>query len=89
MKVRNMTSRNGEGKAPNQFEITLDNGDTVFQSYDSVIVKISGGKVTLDEKQWDASNTTGRYRNQFLGEKKTDTERKIKSGEYTFANLNP
>ena len=88
MKVRNMTSRNGEGTAPNQFEITLDNGDTVFQSYDTVIAKIGGGKTTLDAKNWDYSVTTGRYRNQFLGEKKPATEHKIKSGEYTLADLN-
>jgi hypothetical protein len=32
--------------------------------------------------------TTGKYRNQFLGETKKDTEAKIKSGEYILADLN-
>jgi hypothetical protein len=84
-----MASRNGEGKAPNQFEIDLDNGDTVFQSYETIIAKRgNGGKITLDEKCWDYSVTTGRYRNAFLGENKATTLRKIASGEYALANLN-
>jgi len=89
MHVKNMTSKNGEGKAPNQFEIELDDGSTVFQSYETIIAKRDdGGKITLDEGSWDYSVTTGRFRNQFLGENKAATERKIKSGEYKLANLN-
>ena len=88
MKVRNMTSKNGEGKAPNQFEIEPGNGDTVFQSYDTIIAKNSGGKITLDKGSWDYSVTTGRHRNQFLGENKAATLKKIKSGEYLLADLN-
>ena len=88
MKVRNMQSRNSKGIVPNQFEIELDDGSTVFQSYETVIAKISQGKVTLDEKSWDYSATTGRYRNQFLGANKATILKKIKSGEYALANLN-
>jgi len=46
------------------------------------------GKVYLDNNKWDYSRTTGKYRNQFLGESKKETERKIKSGEYQLVNLN-
>jgi hypothetical protein len=89
MHVKNMTSKNGEGKAPNQFEITLDDGSTVFQSYETIIAKRdAAGKITLDTHGWDYSVTTGRYRNQFLSENKAATEKKIKSGEYALANLN-
>lgn len=75
--------------APNQIVITEDDGTRWFQSYGSMIAKITpDGKVYLDEKYWDYSKTTGKYRNQFLGEDKKQTERKILSGEYTLTNLN-
>lgn len=87
MKVRNMDGENGVVR--NQFVITGDDGSQTFQSYDSVIaIRHADGKVTLDRNAWDYSQTTGKYRNRFLGEKKTDTERKIASGEYSLADLN-
>lgn len=99
MKVENMTSSNGN-KIPNQFIITEKgegwNGNfikkEVFQSYKSVIAEVitwpDREDVTLDENYWDYSRTTGKYRNNFLGESKKETEKKIKSGEYKLANLN-
>jgi len=87
MKVTNLKSSNGNA-IPQQFEIEADNGDLVFQSYQTVIACKSGGKVTLDADMWDYSRTTGKYRNLFLHEDKAATERKIKKGEYTLANLN-
>ena len=42
----------------------------------------------LDKTYWDYSTTTGKYRNQFLGETKKETEKKIKSGEYALVDLN-
>lgn len=86
MKVQNMTSSNGN-KVANQFIITDDNA-TYFQSYNSMIVKRSEGKIYLDKNTWDYSVTTGKYRNQFLGEGIAETRNKIKSGEYTLVNLN-
>lgn len=62
-----------------------------FQSYKSIIVKIVyGGRrdVYLDNTYWNYSRTTGKYRNQFLGETKQETEEKIKSGEYILTDLN-
>lgn len=87
MQVKNMTSNKGNF-IPNQFIIDDDNGDRFFQSYDSIIVKISNGKIYLDERTWDYSKTTGKYRNLFLWETKKETEAKIKSGEYILTNLN-
>lgn len=94
MKVENMT--NGNGRAiPNQFIIHGDLGETIFQSYKSVIVRINGrigpngdGKTYLDINKWSYSKTTSKYRNQFLGENKAQTEAKIKSGEYQLIDLN-
>ena len=87
MKVRNMTSSRGNA-VPNQFIITADDG-TYFQSYNTVIAhKGSNGRISLDRAAWDYSTTTGKYRNQFLGENKTDTLRKINGGEYSLTDLN-
>ena len=86
MKVKNMTSSNGNTIA-NQFIIYNDN-EQFFQSYDSLIVKISQGKTFLDSDTWDYSNTTAKYRNQFLGETTKETQAKINSGEYILTNLN-
>ncbi len=91
MKVRNVTNANYRAIA-NQFIIEDDKGNEYLQSYQSVIVKrtwINGvAFIELDEKDWDYSNTTGKYRNQFLGETIKETRAKIKSGEYKLADLN-
>ena len=92
-----MTSASGN-KVANQFIIieSTKSGLRVsetFQSYDSIIAKrlysnVGGNKITLDRDRWDYSTTTGKYRNQFLGETKKETQAKIDSGEYKLANLN-
>lgn len=87
MQVENMTSNKGN-LIPNQFIIDDDNGNRFFQSYKSIIVKISKGKIYLDKNKWDYSKTTGKYRNLFLWETKKETEAKIKSGEYILTDLN-
>jgi hypothetical protein len=91
MKVQNMTSRAGN-KVANQFIITDDKGNEYFQSYRSTIVKkdYEGEqvKIYLDEKYWNYSNTTSKYRNDFLDEGIAITRSKIKSGEYILTDLN-
>ena len=100
MRVSNMTSNSTGRKIPNQFVITDEGRGALgnfisretFQSYKSIIaVRIeweSETEIQLDINKWDYSTTTGKYRNQFLGEKKADTQRKIDSGEYKLVNLN-
>ena len=85
-RVENMVSNKGN-KIANQFVIYTDNG-SIFQSYNSTIVKIDSGKTYLDKNTWDYSKTTGKYRNIFLNETKKDTEEKIKSGQYILTDLN-
>ncbi len=98
-KVSNFEGKNG--KVKNQFIIKEDidpmsgNCVTYFQSYDSIIAKrdrfragVATRQIWLDADKWDYSVTTGKYRNQFLGESKKETEAKIKSGEYILADLN-
>lgn len=87
MRVRNMRSPNGNN-VPNQFIIYTDDGACYFQSYNTIIVKNTGSKTILDVNYWDYSNTTGKYRNIFLGESKKETERKIKCGIYKLEDLN-
>jgi len=86
MNVSNMQSSRGNNVA-NQFIIT-DGNKEIFQSYRTVIAINEGGKITLDENKWDISVTTGKYRNQFLGEGIAETRKKIQSGEYVLAELN-
>lgn len=84
--VQNMTGNSGR-EVPNQFVIDTPDG-RYFQSYSSLIAFKGNGKTYLDERYWDYSSTTGKYRNQFLGETKKETEKKIASGEYKLVNLN-
>lgn len=83
-----MAGRTGRAVA-NQFIISDNSGGQWFQSYKTMIAVIKlDGTVMLDKNAWDYSTTTGKYRNQFLGETKRETEKKIKSGEYKLVNLN-
>ncbi len=86
MKVSNMTSNRSGREVANQFEIRTKKG-VYFQSYDSIIVFIpsNGGKTQIGP-DWDYSTTTGKYRNQFLGETRKETQAKIDNGTY---RLNP
>lgn len=100
MKVSNMLSPQSGRPVANQFIIT-DHGRgalgnfikrEVFQSYDSVIAERvewnDRTSITLDRDYWDYSTTTGKYRNEFLGEGIVETRKKIASGEYALADLN-
>lgn len=97
MKVENMTSARGN-KVANQFIITDKRYDEkenkwyttkTFQSYNSTIaIVFCTGVVLLDENTWDYSVTTGKYRNEFLGENIAETRAKIKNGEYILTDLN-
>ena len=96
MKVKNMTNSRGN-TVPNQIIITDDNG-VYFQSYDSMIAFMphdfdpgspwAHHKIHLDRTYWDYSATTGKYRNQVLGDGITETRKKIASGEYILTDLN-
>ena len=83
MKIQNMTSNNTGKAIANQFQINTSKY-VAFQSYDSMIAAIvhKTGKTAIDSNYWDYSVTTGKYRNQFLGENKAATQKKIASGEY-------
>lgn len=90
MKVRvsNLCSAKTGREIPNQFEIRCGD-DWYFQSYRTIIVKKSEGRIYLDEEKWNYSPTTSKYRNIFLGETTAETKKKIESGEYILTDLNP
>ena len=75
-------------EAKDQFLIWHSDDLLEFQSYGSTIAMKTPKGIVLDEYYWDYSSTTGKYRNQFLGEKKAETLKKIRSGEYKLKNLN-
>ena len=86
-KIQNMQSSNGND-VPNQLKIYTEQGK-YFQSYNTIIAfRPIHGKVQLDRNKWDYSTTTGKYRNQFLGEGIAETRKKIASGEYELVDLN-
>lgn len=80
--------RSGKAVA-NQFIIKTPQGE-YFQSYQSIIAFKSrvDGRIYLDAQYWDYSTTTGKYRNEFLGEGIAETREKIASGVYQLVDLN-
>jgi hypothetical protein len=80
-RVQQMETQTGN-KVSNQF-IVYCNDKIVFQSYNSIIaIKYDDGRIVLGS-DWEYSTTTGKYRNQFLGEGIADTREKIENGTYS------
>lgn len=72
----------------NCFHIYTNKG-TYLQSYKSIIAFMPNkGKTQLDARFWEYSRTTGKHRNEFLGEGIAETRAKIKSKEYILTDLN-
>ena len=89
IRIENMIGHSGN-KIANQFLVHTPNEGVYFKSYNSIIAfkPYGTGQIILDEKYWDFSTTTSKYRNLFLMEDKKTTAKKIKSGEYKLENLN-
>ena len=87
--VENFKSNRSGNPIANQFVITIENGDRIFQSYKSVIaIKTFCGKVQIDVDRWNYSRTTSRYRSIFLNENTKQTRDKINNGTYLLTDLN-
>ena len=79
IRVYNMQSSNGND-VPNQFEIYTDNGK-MFRSYNSNIAFIPNDEdIIYLGHNWDYSQTTSKYRNQFLGMDKKEILKRIENG---------
>ena len=86
--VENFKSSRSGNPIANQFKITLQNGAEIFQSYKSVVAVKCDGLTFLDRTCWDYSNTTSRYRKEFLNEDTKTTKQKIKDSVYIMMDLN-
>jgi len=87
-KVENFKSNRSGNPIANQFRITLQNGAEIFQSYNSIVAVKVNGLTFLDRTCWNYSNTTSRYRKEFLNEDTKTTKQKIKDDVYILMNLN-
>src|SRR5210317_2058921 len=87
-KVENFVSSRSGNPIANQFRITLQNGTEIFQSYNSIVAIKVNGQTFLDRTCWDYSNTTSRYRKEFLNEDTKTTKQKIKDDVYVMLDLN-
>jgi hypothetical protein len=66
-----------------------DAGNRFFQSYDSIIAKVNKrDEIILDEKYWDYSRTTSKYRNDFLNMTTKEIKQQIEDGRIRLENLN-
>jgi len=74
-----------EPQSPN-CELVVVNGYSILYSYGSPVV-LRYGKVYLDERYWDYSNTTGKHRNRYLDENIETTRRKIENGTYELVDI--
>lgn len=83
MRVTQMINDKGRPVRNHFILYNEETGERFFQSYDSIIVKIHKGKVTLG-KNWYYSVTTSKYRALFLGETTKETQAKLDSGEYLY-----
>ena len=88
--MKNLRVKNLEynGRAvPNQFLITYINEEgkkvKIFQSYNNMILKFEGFGVVEVGKNWNASKTTGKYRNLLTRMKKKEFE-KFLENHYEF-----
>ena len=80
--VKNLASRNGRGIAPNQFELTFENGK-VFQSYKTMIAVRYNGKLYLSPSHI-YSNTTSRHCTAWSGYNSKERIAGLKNGNFTF-----
>lgn len=78
--VENLPSRNGQNTAPNQFEITFENG-SVFQSYSFIAVKIEG-KLYLSRKH-DFCNMINRFCTAWSGRSLSERRAGLENGTIT------
>lgn len=78
-----------ENLANNQVIVHLNENNSFFSSYGTIIAKKENGVITLDEKYWNYSRTITKYLSQYLGGGNEEyIEENISSGIYKLNNLN-
>ena len=87
--VKNFKSTQSSKPIASQYVIYIENGDQIFQSYNSIIaIKTYCGKIQIDKDYWNYSRTTSKYRSIFLNENTKETKIKIDNGTYLSTDLN-
>ena len=77
--VSNAPSRNGMGKAPNQFIIEFENG-RVLQSYETPVAAKCNGQLYFGSYH-DYSATTNRFVKDFCGRNKNERNKLLENDE--------
>ena len=80
--VSNTDSRNGMSKAPNQFELTFENGKA-FQSYESLIGVYMNGAYYFTANH-TYSNTTSGHCTRWCGYNAAERRKGIANGTFYF-----
>ena len=82
VRVENAPSRNGYGKAPNQFIIRYEHG-TIFQSYETLIGARINGHLYLTSAH-DYSNTTSGHCGRWCGYNTKERRERLADGRITY-----
>ena len=84
MKIANII--NGNGNAVKNQYVLYGNGLVAFQSYETLLVVVKGGKTFIKEGAYGCSQTTSKYLNVFLGGDSKSNKRKMEDGTYYVVN---
>jgi len=87
MKTALMTTAGGN-PVKNQYILTNDNGNTTFQSYNTLVASFIDGILVLDSNALHYSKTTSGYLYQFTGLNRKGILDGIKSGLIKISSLN-
>lgn len=87
MSIRQLETPRGT-PAQNQIVVSVKQW-SIFFSYSVPIAAINGASnwIALDADAWNASRTTARYRNQFLGFNTREARRRIQNNSIQVLNL--
>lgn len=80
VRVENTDSRNGCGKAPNQFVLTYEKGE-VFQSYETLIGVRFNGQYYFSNYH-SCSNTTSSHTTRWCGYDAKERRKGLENGEF-------
>jgi hypothetical protein len=86
--INHMVSSAGKD-VPNQYNVFIYSEDGIyncFYSYDKLIIVIKNGKIIKVGKDYNYSNTTGKYRNIFTGLNLKELDKYIKDMSYNCDN---
>lgn len=87
VQIKNLISTRSNKPTANQYEIIVD-GETYFQSYQTIIAKYDSKGLILDTKALNYSRTTSRYLYNWTGKGKQELLAGIALGTIRTTDLN-